>query len=250
MKAQYLPGKFASTAIIALFLVSAACIGTARADTGERVTESTHYSSGGRDGREAIKTARDTHKPDAVDKQKPRSAGKPGERSLQSSRNDFWIYDADVVLFADEDFDGYFSGIDLLFDADTIYNSAEVYAVLYLSFEGGPWEEYAVTENFTILGQSDNDDYSVVTDLVSGYPTGSYDLLIELFDGFNDDFLAFLGPEDTSELSFLSLEDIALDTPPGGTTVVVNTEGGGSADWLMLLLLPGLTGLLRLRRRA
>ena len=250
MKAQYLPGKFASTTIIALFLLSVACISTARADTGERVTESTHYSSGGRDNRQAIKTSRDTHEKAGVDKQKPRVAGKPGQSSVQSTRNDFWIYDADVVLYADEDFDGFYSGIDLLFDADTIYSSADVYAVLYLSFEGGPWEEYAVTENFTIFGSSDTDDYSVVTDLVSGYPTGSYDLLIELFDAFNDDFVAFLAPEDTSELALLPLEDIGFDTPPGATTVVVNTEGGGSLDWLTLLLLPGLAGLMRLRRRA
>ncbi|MEM1173628.1 MAG: choice-of-anchor H family protein [Pseudomonadota bacterium] len=248
MKAQYLPGKIASTTIIATFLLSIVCIGSARADTDERVTESTHYSSGGREDRQAIKSSRDTHAPASVDKQKPRASGKPGQSQTQSVRNDFWIFDADVVLFADEDLDGFYSGIDLLFDADTIYNSADVYAVLYLSFEGGPWEEYAVTENFTIFGSSDTDDYSVVTDLVSGYPTGSYDLLIELFDAFNDDFVAFLAPEDTSELALLPLEDIGFDTPPGATTVVVNTEGGGSMGWL--LLLTGFAGLMRFRRRA
>ncbi|MEM9401891.1 MAG: choice-of-anchor H family protein [Pseudomonadota bacterium] len=248
MKAQYLPGKAASTTIIALFLLSVVCISTAWADADERVTESTHYSSGGRDTREAIKTQRDTHASTAIDKQKPRVGGKPGQSSVQAVGNDFWVFDADVVLFADEDLDGFYSGIDLLFDVDTVFTSADVYAVLYLSLEGGPWEEYAVTETFTIFGQSDNDDYSVVTDLVSGYPTGSYDLLIEVFDAFNDEFVAFLAPEDTSALALLPLEDIARDTPPGATTVVVNTEGGGSLGWLMLLLLPGLAGLMRLRR--
>ena len=75
-----------------------------------------------------------------------------GPGSAQSIGNDFWIFDADVQLFYDDDGDGYFYGIDLLFDADTIYSSADVYAAVYLSFEGGPWNEYAVTDDFTIFG--------------------------------------------------------------------------------------------------
>ena len=111
------------------------------------------------------------------------------------------------MLFNDQDRDGYYHGIDLLFDADTYYTVAEVYAVVYLSYEGGPWNEYGATENFTIFGSSSDDDYVLVSELLEGYPAGSYDILIELFDAYDDTFLAWIGPEDTSELAFLPLED-------------------------------------------
>jgi hypothetical protein len=159
-------------------------------------------------------------------------------RSNSTASGDFWFYSADVLLFNDHDVDGHFHGIDLLFDADTYFQAAEVYAVVYLSLEGGPWNEYSATDNFTLFGSSADDEYQIVTELVSGYPTGSYDLLIELFDGYNDDFLASYGPVDTSELAFLPLEDSNRDVPyvPPPTTVVVH-EGGGSLGWLSLLAL-------------
>lgn len=246
MKAPYLPGKAVSAAILLAALFAAATVSAA--DT-ERTTESTHYSSGGRDAREAIKTERETRETSATtSKSRTTGVSKTSQSAARSVSNDFWFYSADVVLFGDEDFDGYYSGIDLLFDADTIYAEADVYAVLFLSFNGADWEEYAVTETFTLFGSSPNDDYSVVTDLVAGFPTGSYDLLIELYDAWNDDFLAYIGPDDTSELSFLPLEDINNDTPIGpDTTVVINTEGGGSASLALLL---GLAGAIALRRRA
>ncbi|MDJ0758684.1 MAG: choice-of-anchor H family protein [Woeseiaceae bacterium] len=248
MKTQFLPGARLSALILSLTLVTAMCaLQTAKADDGERVVESTHYTSGGRDARQVIRTSRDTFAAtQGVDKSVKRDVAKSGQQASQSANQDFWFYSADIILFGDADFDGFYSGIDLLFDADTIYAEADVYAVVYLSFEGGAWEEYAVTDTFTIFGASDNDDYSVVTDLVSGYPTGSYDVLIELFDAFNDDFLAFIGPDDTSELSFLPLEDIGRDTPPE-TTVVINNEGGGGSAGLLSLF--GLCLLVLLSRR-
>jgi len=155
----------------------------------------------------------------------------------QSPNTDFWFYDADVQLFSDFDRDGYFYGIDLLFDADTVYAAADVYAVLYLSYEYGPWNEYAETEVFTIFGASSDDEYIVETELVSGYPTGSYDILIELFDAYDDSFVASIGPEELSGLALLPLEDSNRDAPVGGgtTQVVVNSGGGGSFSWFLLL---------------
>jgi hypothetical protein len=236
MLTRFLPGRTASLLIGTLSLALLCYAGSALASPAEKVTESTHYSSGGRDQREPVKVSRDTQPPTSVDKRSPLSQSKATAAMAQSLNNDFWFFSADIILFADEDFDGFYSGIDLLFDVDTIYSSADVYAVAYLSFEGGPWEEYVVTDTFRIFGASSGDDYSVVTDLVSGYPPGSYDLLIELFDAFNDEFLAFIGPEDTSELSLLFLEDIAFDTPVGNTTVVINEQGGGGSIGFAVLL--------------
>ena len=166
---------------------------------------------------------------------------------------DFWFYTADVVLFNDNDLDGHFWGIDLLFDADTWYDVADVYAVVYLSYEGGPWNETAVTDSFSIFGASGSDEYVLVTELMSGYPTGDYDILIELFDSYDGEFLADFGPSDTSELGFLPLEDANRDVPFSDPPVVVVQQGGGGAvSWwtisTMLLLLLG-TSLRNNRKR-
>jgi hypothetical protein len=165
-----------------------------------------------------------------------------------SLNTDFWFYTADVVLFNDHDGDGYYHGIDLLFDADTYFTAADVYAVVYLSWEGGPWNEYAATENFTIFGASGDDEYNVVTELLAGYPSGSYDILIELFDANDDAFVASYGPEDTSELAFLPLEDADRDTPIVPEIIVINNGGGGSLAWLSLLMLTT-TAVVSRRRR-
>ncbi len=165
---------------------------------------------------------------------------KPGAGSAtsQSINHDFWFYEADVVLFNDDDRDGYFHGIDLLFDADTIYSAAEVYAVVYLSLDFGPWNEYGVTEDFWIFGASGTDEYVLVTELKSGYPTGNYDLLIELFDAADHSFLASFGPEDTSALSFMPLEDYNKDAPIDDIPVAISHGGGGAADaWTISILL-------------
>ena len=171
---------------------------------------------------------------------------RPGSSS--AANVDFWFFDVDVQLFSDVDRDGYFYGIDLLFDADTNFVSAEVYAVIYLSYEGGPWNEYAETANFNIYGATSDDEYIVESELVSGYPTGDYDILIELFDTFDNSFVASIGPDDTSELSFLPLEDIGRDSPID-TQIVVSRGGGGALGLVTLVLLLGATAFTRRQRR-
>lgn len=175
------------------------------------------------------------------------SFSKPGFEGAvsQSASFDFWFYEADVILYNDDDNDGYFHGIDLLFDVDTNFAAADIYAVMYLSYEGGPWNEYAATEDFTIFGTSGSDSYVLETELMSGYPTGSYDLLIEVFDAFDGTFLTSFGPEDTSELAFLPIEDYNRDAPV--EVVVVHHHGGGAMDlwFLSALLLLGGFGRLR-----
>lgn len=167
------------------------------------------------------------------------SAGKRDDRETnvqsgktfpsEKSTNDFWIYHADVELFYDDDLDGYFYGIDVLFDADTLYEVADVYAILYLSYGGGPWNEYAATDTFSLYGATSDDEYVVATELMSGYPTGSYDLLIELYDAFDGSFVAAMGPQDNSELSLLPLEDFERDEPH--RPEAHHHGGGGAMGW-------------------
>ncbi len=166
------------------------------------------------------------------------------QSASQSANTDFWIYDASVELFSDFDRDGYYFGIDLTFDADTVYSVAEVYAVAYLSYDFGPWNEYSSTEDFTIFGASGGDEYVVETELVSGYVTGDYDILIELYDAYDGTYVASFGPDESSQLSYLPLEDAGRDTPPG-TAIVVNNGGGGSMGLLGLLVLLGIAGFVR-----
>ncbi len=212
---------------------------TAVAQTASRQSVTTQYTSAERDSAAPGKVSQDEF--DALVTVGNRTSGKrarvqskDGARASTSANHDFWFYTADVVLFNDHDNDGHYHGIDLLFDVDTYYTVADVYAVLYLSLEDGPWNEYATTNIFSIYESSSDDEYVIVTELVSGYPTGSYDILIELFDAYDDAFVAVYGPIDTSELAFLPLEDAGWDTPHLPTTVVV-TEGGGSLGWLSLL---------------
>jgi hypothetical protein len=232
------------------FVVSAASLASpegAFVTPGEdvRSSASTHTIRGGRDNPTVLSKTSEEYSALNISGERNKSGtragvAKPGAGSStpQSTSFDFWIYDADVQLFNDDDYDGYFHGVDLLFDADTIYSEADVYAVLYLSFEGGPWNEYAVTEDFTIFGSSGSDEYVLVTELMSGYPTGDYDLLIELFDTFDGAFLASYGPEETSALSFLPLEDFNRDAPVREVVIIESHGGGGSLDgWLLGVLI-------------
>lgn len=166
-----------------------------------------------------------------------------GSQTITRTPNvEFWIYNASVELYSDLDRDGYYFGIDLTFDADTVYSTADVYAVIYLSYNYGPWNEYASTDDFRILGASGDDTYSIDTELLSGYQTGDYDMLIELFDTYDGSFVASFGPEESAELSYLPLEDAGRDTPIGGTTIIVNEGGGGSLGLIGLLALLGVAG--------
>ena len=246
-------------AMLGLAVVSA--VAHADIESESRVSESAFFSQGGRVASAPDRVSTDEYidtKPAAT----PSKSGtnsttgtrgaqqKADGRVAQSPNTDFWFYTADVELFNDDDRDGYFHGIDLLFDADTNFVRAEVYAVVYLSLEGGPWLEYAETETFAIWGTSATDEYVVVSELLAGYPAGSYDVLIELFDAWDDRFVADFGPENTSELAFLPLEDAGRDAPAPPTTVVVSSGGGGAADTLTLVMLALLAvTLVAVRRR-
>lgn len=158
----------------------------------------------------------------------------------------FYVYDGFAEIYYDDDGDGFFYGLDVFFDVDTDFASAFVYAALYLSLNGGPWELYYTTDDFEINGAIADDEYLVQTELFEGYPTDFYDVLIEVYDADFGDFVAEFGPNDTSGLALLPLEDQLLDTPVvvGSGFVAVNGGGGGAAGWGVI----GLLTLLTIRR--
>ncbi len=252
------PQAFAGALAIIAILASSILMAEESANTEEqRTTVSAFYAQGGRDQATPDKVSKDELAPFSAKSTRDRTALRSSRlagsiNQSHSANTDFWFYLADVDLFADRDNDGYFAGIDLLFDADTYYSRAEVYAVAYLSWEGGPWEEYAVTEIFVLNDTSADDEYVIVTDLVSGYPSGSYDILIELFDAYDDTFVADIGPENTSELAFLPLEDAGRDAPgpvPGPVIINHHSSGGGAMNLLTLVMLLGVAAIMALRRR-
>ncbi|MES9837674.1 MAG: choice-of-anchor H family protein [Candidatus Thiodiazotropha sp.] len=145
------------------------------------------------------------------------------------------IFDAHSVISRDDDDDGFYHRLKVVFDADTSEEEVWVYARLYLSLEGGPWNQYYTTDLFPIAGDASDDEYEVVTRLLDGYPTGYYDVLIELYDADFDLLEVNYGPYEDSDLAVLPLEDSYRDE---------YHHGGGGAVGLFTLLL-GLLALFR-----
>ena len=93
----------------------------------------------------------------------------------------FEIYDANVWTISDLDGDGYHHAINVYFDVDVSYDSATIYAKLYLSREGGPWSQYFTTDLFSIHSDDVGDAYEVQTELIDGYAPGYYSVLVEIY---------------------------------------------------------------------
>lgn len=145
----------------------------------------------------------------------------------------FEVFDAATVLSWDDDDDGFFHRLRVSFDPDVDGGEAWVYARLYLSLEGGPWNHFYTTEVFPITGDASDDAYEVVTRLLDGYPTGYYDVLIELYDADYDLLVVNYGPYEDRDLAVLPLEDSYRDS--------YEEHGGGGAmgGGLLILLLVG-----------
>ena len=163
------------------------------------------------------------------------------------SADEFWIYSASTELFFDDDGDGYYHYLRVTFDADTVFAEAYVYAELYLSWDGETWERYFVSEDFLIQGSTSLDEYEIETEFVSGYPTGLYDVLIELYDADFGEFVDEFGPLQSSAFSILPIEDLEHDGIPPPVAISHEHGGSGSLSWVPLAFL--LTLLLGRRAR-
>lgn len=163
---------------------------------------------------------------------------------------DITIYDAATTLISDFDDDGFYHRFSVAIDADTVYSTSWVYAELFLSYEGGPWNHYASSDDFHIHGDSELDTYVVETELAEGFPAGYYDIRIELYDVETGDFLLSYGPYDDGSLSTLPLEDSVYDNDfytTGITTEVIVAGHGGVSAWLLAVF--AMIGALRFIRR-
>ncbi|MFT6779212.1 MAG: hypothetical protein ACJAV1_003155, partial [Paraglaciecola sp.] len=87
---------------------------------------------------------------------------------VKSFNQEFWIFDASVEFFRDDDRDGFYNHFAVEFDADTEYSSAEIYARLYLG-ENEVFKEYHTTSNFSIFSDNSNDSFVVESELLNGF---------------------------------------------------------------------------------
>lgn len=157
---------------------------------------------------------------------------------------DFAIYGATTLLQDDYDSDGFYQTFSVSFDADIVsYTQSQlgkVYALLYISNNGGPWTHYYTTDDFIIEGETDLDEYEVITTFLSGYPTDHYDILIDLYQVGYSDIVASYSSDDSNALYALSLESADYDEPyevPYIEVVEISHGGGFSIIILVLFLL-------------
>jgi len=150
---------------------------------------------------------------------------------------DFTIYGATSFLLDDYDNDGFYQTFSVVFDADmysyTQHQRAEVYALLYLSKNGKPWQHYYTTDTFIIEGDSDLDEYEVITTFLSGYSTDYYDVLIDLYQVGYTNIVATYSSDDSNALYALPLESDNYDDT---YVEVVEVYGGGSFSFITLLM--------------
>ena len=175
-----------------------------------------------------------------------RQSGKNKSEPLRSASqrldagiyHEFSIYEASSRLFEDIDYDGFFRTFSVTFDADVhsyyMGERADVYADLYLSRNGGPWELYHTTDIFTIVDDVSDDDFEVLTTLHTGYPSDHYDVLIDLYEVGYSDIVATISSDDIDDLYGLPLESSDRDFYEEQITEV--TVGGAMSMFAMLLL--------------
>jgi len=164
-----------------------------------------------------------------------------------SSINEFWIYESWVTLEQDIDYDGYHSTFSIEFDADTIFTRAPVYAVLYLG-KNDVYESIHVSSEFYIYSEDSTDTFTIESTLVSGYPPGEYDILLELYDADTEMLVAYTDAYDDSALAYLPLESENNEYVVEDTVVIVE-EHGGAWSLLPLCLLGGIVFVRRTVRR-
>ncbi len=161
-------------------------------------------------------------------------SAKSGEQLRATESVGYWFYDAWLTLYTDRDSDGYFSAFDLEFDADTDYYRAPVYAVVYLG-TNDYYDPFHVTDVFELYGDSSDDGVLLENELLNGYPSNDYDILIELIDAQTDLHVATIDAYSDADLSYQSMESSDYDIPV--TAVVVERHGGSWGIWASLLLL-------------
>ncbi len=176
---------------------------------------------------------------------KPRKAlkafGAPRQQaqSATSLDHEFWVYDASVVLYDDDDGDGFYQKFSLDFDVDVSEGYADIYAEVYIRAPGDDWLLLHTTDVFEIYEDDASDGIEVMTSLVNGYVPDYYDILIDIWEygEFEDYLVATYDNVDDPDLDNLPLEDREEDRYYYEEHDHVHVSAGSSGSWLILLML-------------
>jgi hypothetical protein len=249
--------KLVTTVCILTALAGFALPSAAAENSAARTSKSISYSATAavdETGRKAELDQAEADSMDALVKQGFRTEAAPAGVHVDSIvyiyEGDISVYDASTTLISDFDDDGFYHRFSVGIDADTVYATSYVYAELYLSYEGGPWNYYASSDAFHIHGDSTLDVFYVETELAEGFPAGYYDVRIELYDADTGEWLLNYGPYDDSSLTALPLEDSMHDDDyysTGYTTEVIVAGHGGIDVWLLITF--ALVALLKFSRQ-
>jgi len=161
--------------------------------------------------------------------------------SRSFSDGNFVIYEGYSSLIEDYDGDSYYQTFSVTFDADLVtYNAhdeAVVYAELYLSENGGPWEHYYSTDSFIIHGESTDDAFEVYSTLAQGFTTNHYDVLIDLYEEGYPNIVASYSSDDSNSLYALPLESSDYDVAYVEYYEEAYIHGGGTSFLALTLIL-------------
>jgi hypothetical protein len=161
-------------------------------------------------------------------------------QSRSYSDGSFAIYQGYTQLIEDYDVDGFYQSFSVTFDADLItynpYNQAIVYAELYLSENGGPWQHYYTTDDFIIYGESSDDDYEVYSTLSQGFNPNHYDVLIDLYEVGYPNIVASYSSDDSNSLYALPLESSDYDAEYVEYYEEVHVHGGSNTALVIFIL--------------
>ena len=155
--------------------------------------------------------------------------------------NEISIYNVSMDLISDLNEDGFYHRFSIAIDADTLYDSIYVYAKVYLSFEGGPWNEYASSDIYQLHRDTSADSFTIETELADGFSPGYYDIRIELYDADTDQWLLTYDANDNPSLSALPLEDSYYDNSelavvvPAQTDLIVSGQGSVNGGGLLIV---------------
>ncbi|WP_232300020.1 choice-of-anchor H family protein [Colwellia sp. MT41] len=167
---------------------------------------------------------------------------KVNNTSRSFSDGTFVIYEGYAQLIADLDLDGYYQTFSVTFDADLItynpYDKAVVYAELYLSENGGPWQHYYTTDSFVIQGESSEDAFEVYSTLSQGFNPNHYDVLIDLYEVGYANIIATYSSDDSNSLYALPLESSDYDIEYVEYYQETHSHGGSvSLTGMMILMM-------------
>ena len=153
----------------------------------------------------------------------------------------FIIYEGYSQLIEDFDSDGYYQTFSVTFDADFItynpYDEAAVYAELYLSENGGPWQHYYTTDSFVIHGENSDDAFEVYSTLAQGFNPNHYDVLIDLYEVGYPNIVASYSSDDSNSLFALPLESSDYDVEYIEYYEETHIYGGSAGVVSLLVLL-------------